>query len=104
MGTICKARRKTWVVLTVVFTVSWIAILNRTAAKAQEPPSIVGSSPLSGLTGATGWINSKPLTAKELKAKVVLVDFLDYSSASTAFAPFPMSVRGPTSIRRAAWW
>jgi thiol-disulfide isomerase/thioredoxin len=48
-------------------------------AQAQEPPSIVGSAPLYGLSGATGWINSKPLTAKELKGKVVLVDFWTYS-------------------------
>jgi thiol-disulfide isomerase/thioredoxin len=31
------------------------------------------------LSGATGWINSAPLTAKQLKGKVVLVDFWDYS-------------------------
>jgi thiol-disulfide isomerase/thioredoxin len=48
-------------------------------ANAQEPSSIVGSSPLYGLSGATGWINSAPLTAKQLKGKVVLVDFWDYS-------------------------
>ncbi len=48
-------------------------------AQEQEPPSIVGSAPLYGLSGATGWINSKPLTAKELKGKVVLVDFWTYS-------------------------
>ena len=48
-------------------------------AEAQEPPSIVGSSPLGGLSGATGWINSKPLKAKDLKGKVVLVDFWTYS-------------------------
>jgi thiol-disulfide isomerase/thioredoxin len=47
--------------------------------KAQEAPSIVGSSPLSGLSGGTGWINSPALTAKQLKGKVVLVDFWDYS-------------------------
>jgi thiol-disulfide isomerase/thioredoxin len=46
---------------------------------AQEPPSIIGSSPLYGLAGANGWINSTPLTAKQLKGKVVLVDFWDYS-------------------------
>jgi thiol-disulfide isomerase/thioredoxin len=46
---------------------------------AQEQPSIVGSSPLPNLAGATGWINSPPLTAKELKGKVVLIDFWDYS-------------------------
>jgi thiol-disulfide isomerase/thioredoxin len=49
------------------------------ATEAQEPPSIVGSSPLYGLSGATGWINSPPLTAKQLKGKVVLVDFWTYS-------------------------
>lgn len=48
-------------------------------AEAQEPPSIVGSSPLHSLSEATGWINSSPLTAKQLKGKVVLVDFWDYS-------------------------
>ena len=50
-----------------------------TVAKAQEPSSIVGSSPLYGLSGATSWINSKPLTARQLKGKVVLVDFWTYS-------------------------
>lgn len=49
------------------------------AAQAQEPPSIVGSKPLYGLSGATGWLNSKPLTARQLKGKVVLVDFWTYS-------------------------
>jgi thiol-disulfide isomerase/thioredoxin len=47
--------------------------------EAQEPPSIVGSSPLHGLSGATGWINSTPLTAGQLKGKVVLIDFWAYS-------------------------
>ena len=48
-------------------------------AGAQDTQSIVGSSPLYSLSEANGWINSKPLTAKELKGKVVLVDFWDYS-------------------------
>ncbi len=47
--------------------------------EAQDTSSIVGSSPLYGLSGATGWINSPPLTAKQLKGKVVLVDFWTYS-------------------------
>src|ERR1700677_3637121 len=79
MGTNFKRRRRTWIGLTLVATICWTAIAVRTAAKAQEPPSIVGSSPLPGLSGATGWINSAPLTAKELKGKVDLVDFWDYS-------------------------
>lgn len=49
-------------------------------AKAQELPVLVGSkAPFSSLRGATGWINSRPLTAKALKGKVVLVDFWAYS-------------------------
>lgn len=65
--------------LALVAAVCWSAIASRTVAEAQQAPSIVGSSPLYGLSGATGWINSKPLTAKELKGKVVLVDFWTYS-------------------------
>ena len=49
------------------------------AAEAQQPSSIVGSSPLPGLSGATGWINARPLTASTLKGKVVLIDFWTYS-------------------------
>lgn len=56
-----------------------IEIAGQPGARAQEPPSIVGSSPLWGLSGATGWINSAPLTAKQLKGKVVFVDFWTYS-------------------------
>ncbi len=78
MGTDCKWRMRTLHVLALVAVV-WSLISGRFGADAQEPPSIVGSSPLYGLSGATGWINSKPLTAKELKGKVVLVDFWTYS-------------------------
>ncbi|MFT4112761.1 thioredoxin family protein [Silvibacterium sp.] len=46
---------------------------------AQDGPNIIGTQPLPGLSGATGWLNSKPLTAKDLKGKVVLIDFWDYS-------------------------
>jgi thiol-disulfide isomerase/thioredoxin len=55
------------------------AAVNAPLVEAQEPPSIVGSSPLHSLSDANGWINSGPLTAQQLKGKVVLVDFWDYS-------------------------
>ena len=35
--------------------------------------------PLPPLTGATGWLNSKPLTPESLRGKVVVVDFWAYS-------------------------
>jgi thiol-disulfide isomerase/thioredoxin len=34
---------------------------------------------LPGFEGATGWLNSEPLTAEGLRGKVVLVDFLTYT-------------------------
>jgi cytochrome c biogenesis protein CcdA/thiol-disulfide isomerase/thioredoxin len=40
-------------------------------------PSIEGEMP--SLSGATGWLNSAPLTPQELRGKVVLVDFWTYS-------------------------
>jgi len=54
-------------------------VISAPSLEAQDPPSIVGSAPLYGLSGGTGWINSSPLTAKQLKGKVVVVDFWDYS-------------------------
>ncbi len=35
--------------------------------------------PMPSLDGATEWLNSKPLTAEDLKGKVVLIDFWTYS-------------------------
>ena len=60
------------------------ALLDRFHAPAQTPAqtadaSSMQASPLSSLPGATAWINSQPLTADQLKGKVVLVDFWTYS-------------------------
>jgi thiol-disulfide isomerase/thioredoxin len=79
MDTAFKHRRRILRVLALVATICWSTIAGRAVANAQEPRSIVGSSPLYSLSGATGWINSPKLTAKELKGKVVLVDFWTYS-------------------------
>ncbi len=72
-------RQKVKLFMPAVIAVLCCVFAGQFIAEAQEPPSIVGSSPLYGLAGATGWINSKPLTAKQLKGKVVLVDFWTYS-------------------------
>jgi cytochrome c biogenesis protein CcdA/thiol-disulfide isomerase/thioredoxin len=48
----------------------------------ENMPQAVQSStgtPLASLSGATGWINSEPLTPKALHGKVVLIDFWTYS-------------------------
>lgn len=75
----CKHRLWMVPVLALIAAACWSIAGSGVAADGQEPPSIVGSSPLYGLSGATGWINSAPLTAKQLKGKVVLVDFWTYS-------------------------
>jgi thiol-disulfide isomerase/thioredoxin len=77
MGTERKRRMRKLLCLAVVGVFCNMA--GRGARGADQAPSIVGSSPLYGLSGATDWINSKPLNAKELKGKVVLVDFWTYS-------------------------
>jgi thiol-disulfide isomerase/thioredoxin len=79
MRTDCKQPRRLLRVLPLMVAVCWSAIAGQMAARSQEPESIVGSAPLYGLAGATGWVNSPPLTAKQLKGKVVLVDFWTYS-------------------------
>jgi thiol-disulfide isomerase/thioredoxin len=38
-----------------------------------------GTSHLPGFEGATGWLNSPPLAAEDLRGKVVLVDFWTYT-------------------------
>ncbi|MGH8156823.1 MAG: cytochrome c biogenesis protein DipZ [Rhodanobacter sp.] len=45
--------------------------------KAGDPLPVEGEMP--SLVGATGWLNSPPLTTKSLRGKVVLVDFWTYS-------------------------
>jgi thiol-disulfide isomerase/thioredoxin len=74
----CRMKMRLSIVAAIAAVLGCIAV-SANQIEAQEPPSIVGSSPLFGLSGATGWINSTPLTAKQLKGKVVLVDFWDYS-------------------------
>jgi thiol-disulfide isomerase/thioredoxin len=48
-----------------------------------EPPRLVVDLPVEGslpsLSGATGWLNSRPLTAADLGGHVVLVDFWTYT-------------------------
>jgi thiol-disulfide isomerase/thioredoxin len=75
----CLRRAKLPMLTAAVAVVLWSAVAVLAPVEAQTPSSAIGSSPLYGLSGATEWINSKPLTAKQLKGKVVLVDFWTYS-------------------------
>jgi thiol-disulfide isomerase/thioredoxin len=47
------------------------------AAPYRSPLPVEGTAP--GFDGAVTWLNSAPLTAKQLRGKVVLVDFWTYS-------------------------
>ena len=58
---------------------------------------------LPSLGGATGWLNSQPLTAHDLHGKVVLIDFWTYSCINWR-RRCPMSARGPRNTRIKDWW
>src|ERR1700743_997418 len=79
MPVVSRWKRARMSVLAAIVAARSCAAASGPSAHAQDTQSIVGRSPLYSLSGATGWINSKPLTAKDLKGKVVLVDFWDYS-------------------------
>jgi cytochrome c biogenesis protein CcdA/thiol-disulfide isomerase/thioredoxin len=49
------------------------------AKPAGQSQALPVEGPLPSLSGASEWLNSKPLTAEDLKGKVVLVDFWTYS-------------------------
>jgi cytochrome c biogenesis protein CcdA/thiol-disulfide isomerase/thioredoxin len=49
------------------------------AAPAAALPVSDRETPMPSLAGATGWLNSPPLTRESLRGKVVLVDFWTYS-------------------------
>ena len=57
--------------LNVLFTAAMLAVapIDGLADEGRMPP----------FAGATGWLNSPPLTAAELRGKVVLVDFWTYT-------------------------
>ena len=51
----------------------------RAAASPEAPLSLPVEGELPSLSGAVQWLNSPPLTAQDLRGKVVLVDFWTYS-------------------------
>ena len=62
-------RQKVKLFMPAVIAVLCCVFAGQFIAEAQEPPSIVGSSPLYGLAGATGWI-TKPFQQDQLIAVV----------------------------------
>jgi cytochrome c biogenesis protein CcdA/thiol-disulfide isomerase/thioredoxin len=62
---------------TMAMNASPAAAMNAAEAPASEALPVEGSLP--SLSGAVQWLNSEPLTAEQLKGKVVLVDFWTYS-------------------------
>jgi thiol-disulfide isomerase/thioredoxin len=65
----------TMTVATIPFSVAGCAVQPITRAVSQLP--VEGELP--SLGGATGWLNSQPLTANSLRGKVVLVQFCTYT-------------------------
>ena len=54
-------------------------ILTMTSSRASLPAFASARTELASLGGATEWLNSKPLTAAELRGKVVLIEFWTYT-------------------------
>ncbi|MDO9376096.1 MAG: thioredoxin family protein [Ferruginibacter sp.] len=56
---------------------------NKTHKTNDMKPVVLNQLPIEAVfpsfSGATGWLNSKPLTAKELKGKVVLIEFWTFT-------------------------
>ena len=61
-----------------------LAALLALAAAAPAVAAAPASAP--GFAGATGWINSPPLTARDLRGKVVLVDFWTFDCSNCLHA------------------
>jgi thiol-disulfide isomerase/thioredoxin len=63
--------------------IGMLAVLAAAGQSAAADPAYRSELPVLGtlpaLDGATGWLNSPPLTAAQLRGKVVLVDFWTYS-------------------------
>jgi len=59
--------------------VAWLASPVPAASAAGSPRALGDQGPLPELDGATGWLNTAPLSRKSLRGKVVLVNFWTYS-------------------------
>jgi hypothetical protein len=70
----------------------------KTTAAAQLPLE----DELPSFGGATAWLNSAPLTAADLRGKVVLVNFWTLTCINW-LRSLPMSARGPRSTRIRVW-
>jgi thiol-disulfide isomerase/thioredoxin len=70
-------------VLTGAIAVFFAATLTRETSGMPQTPRITDKLPIEGklpsFQGATGWLNSPPLTAADLRGKVVLVEFWTYT-------------------------
>jgi cytochrome c biogenesis protein CcdA/thiol-disulfide isomerase/thioredoxin len=49
------------------------------ASSAASGPALADAGPMPQLDGAVAWLNSRPLSSKSLRGKVVLIDFWTYS-------------------------
>src|SRR5258707_6945020 len=78
-----KGIRVLVVAMVVIAIGATIIILTRNKSAEGQMKYTTGQLPIEGelpsLGGATGWLNSPPLTSAGLRGKVVLVDFWTYS-------------------------
>lgn len=63
---------------TPLFAIALTALLHLAPAQAAKPP-LLDRGPAPELAGVKTWLNSQPLSLRQLRGKVVLVDFWTYS-------------------------
>jgi thiol-disulfide isomerase/thioredoxin len=74
-------------IMLLVVPASWLVKAHPSSAQTnpdeailrQAPIALANEGPMPSLDGIVAWLNSKPLTRKDLKGKVVLIDFWTYS-------------------------
>jgi thiol-disulfide isomerase/thioredoxin len=82
-------------VLGTTAVVMWVVVIalsqkpaSLTASAHESRPALSDEGPMPDLDGATGWLNSVPLSRKGLRGKVVLVDFWTYTCINS-LRPLP---------------
>src|SRR5580692_6864827 len=78
-GSINQDRRRFLTTAAMTLSAAKFGIVSRTIAESARTVRLSNEVSFPSLGGATGWLNSNPLTPEDLRGKVVLVDFWTYT-------------------------
>ena len=78
-GSINQDRRRFLTTAAMTLAAAQFGIVSRTIAESARTVRLSNEGNFPSLSGATGWLNSQPLTPTALRGKVVLVNFWTYT-------------------------